>query len=57
MNFDQDNTIEDFLADDEPDLHDKKYRFKARVTRLMQRHNLSREDAEDVVTTVVKTKE
>lgn len=58
MNFDEDvNSLDDFLNDDEPDLTDKKWRFKARVTRLMNQHNLTRESAEKVVKEVIKTKE
>ena len=55
MNFDTDNWFEEL--DDEPELTDKKYRFKERVTRLMNTHNLLCEDAEEVVKTVIKTKE
>ena len=55
--FDADGIIEDFLADDEPDLHDKQWRFKARVNKLMQHHNSTREDAEAIVETVIRTKE
>lgn len=60
LNFDDDvNNIQDFLADfdDEPDLHDKKYRFKERVNGLMSRYNYTRENAEEVVETVIRTKE
>jgi ribosomal protein S27AE len=60
LNFDDDvDSVEDFLADmeDEPELTDKKWRFKERVTRLMNSHNLLRDDAEEVVETVIRTKE
>lgn len=59
MNFDQDaDSIEDLLATiDEPDLTDKKYRFKERVTRLMNAHNFTRETAEEIVADVIRTKE
>lgn len=60
LNFDDDvESVEDFLADfdDEPELSDKKWRFKARVNSLMQHHNLLRDDAEEVVETVIRTKE
>lgn len=59
MNFDQDaESLDDLLGDwDEPDLTDKKWRFKARVSRLMNMHNLTRESAEEVVKTVIRTKE
>ena len=60
LNFDDDvNSVEDFLADleEEPELTDKKWCFKARVTRLMNHHNLLREDAEEAVETVIRTKE
>ncbi len=60
MNFDADaDSIEDLLAglDDEPELTDKKYRFKERVNSLMQHHNLLREDAESAVENVIRTKE
>lgn len=58
MQFDQDvNSLEDFLADDEPELSDKKWRFKARVNSLMQHHNNTRESAEAMIETVIRTKE
>lgn len=60
MNFDMDaDSVEDLLAgmEDEPELTDKKWRFKARVNSLMQHHNLLREDAEEMVETVIRTKE
>lgn len=60
LNFDDDvNSVEDFLADmeDEPELTDKKYRFKERVNLVMRRHNSLREDAEETVETVIRTKE
>lgn len=60
MNFDQDaDNIEDLLADinEEPELTDKKWRFKDRVRLLMNRHNLLREDAEAITETVIRTKE
>lgn len=60
MNFDADaDSIEDLLAglDDEPELTDKKYRFKERVNSLMQHHNLTRDDAESAVENVIRTKE
>jgi hypothetical protein len=37
-------------------LHDPKYRFEARVKRLVDK-GLTREEAEQVVTTVITTKE
>jgi hypothetical protein len=55
MNFDQDNTIDDFL--DEPELWDKGYRFKERVNALMQHHNMTREGAEGCIENVIRTKE
>lgn len=60
LNFDEDvNSIEDFLADfdGEPELTDKKWRFKARVNDLMNHHNFTRSDAEESVETVIRTKE
>ena len=60
MSFDCDaDSIEDLLAgmEDEPELTDKKWRFKARVNSLMQHHNLLREDAEAVIENVIRTKE
>lgn len=57
MDFDADGTLEDYLADDEPELSDPKYRFKERVHSLMQHHNISRREAEGMVTTVIFTKE
>lgn len=55
MNFDEDNCLDDFL--DEPELIDPKYRFKERVHRLMNMHNRTKKEAEEVVTTVIRTKE
>ena len=60
LNFDDDvNSVDDFLADleDEPELTDKRYRFKERVNSLMKRHNLIRDAAEEMVETVIRTKE
>lgn len=60
LNFDEDvNSVDDFLADlqEEPELSDKKWRFKERVRGLMNRHNLTTADAEEVVETVIRTKE
>jgi hypothetical protein len=60
MNFDMDaDSVEDLLAgiEDEPELTDKKYRFKERVNSLMNHHNALREDAEAMVETVIRTKE
>lgn len=57
LDFDTEGTIQDFLSDDEPELTDKRWRFKSRVNQLMKRHNLTRSDAENVVETVVRTKE
>lgn len=60
LNFDDDvDSVEDFLADfdAEPELTDKKWRFKARVNDLMNRHNFTRSDAEESVETVIRTKE
>jgi len=58
MNFDEDvNSLDDFLADDEPELTDKKWRFKDRVNQLMKLHNLTRDDATEAVETVIRTKE
>lgn len=60
LNFDEDvNSVEDFLADldEEPELTDKKWRFKERVNDLMKRHNLLRSDAELITETVIRTKE
>lgn len=60
LNFDDDvNSVEDFLAelDEEPELTDKKWRFKERVNDLMKRHNLTRSDAEQITETVIRTKE
>jgi hypothetical protein len=57
MNFDEDT--EDLLAtfDDEPELSDPKYRFKERVNRLVKQHNRTLKEAEEIVTTVIRTKE
>lgn len=55
MNFDADNWFEEL--DDEPELSDPKYRFKERVTRLMRQHNRTKKEAEEIVTTAIKTKE
>ena len=56
--FDADINIEDFLEDDEPELSDPKYRFKERVTRLVRMHNnISKKEAEEIVATVIRTKE
>lgn len=55
MNFDEDGVF-DWL-DDEPDLHDPKYRFRERVQRLVNLHNRTRKEAEEIVTTVIRTKE
>lgn len=60
LNFDDDvDSVEDFLADfeEEPELTDKKWRFKERVNVLMKRHNLVRSEAEESVETVIRTKE
>jgi hypothetical protein len=59
MNFDQDvESFDDYLTDDEPDLHDPKYRFNARVKQLMQRHNgRTKQEAEAVIREVIYTKE
>ena len=60
LNFDDDvDSVEDFLADleVEPELTDKKWRFKERVNSLMQHHNMTRGDAEQCVETVIRTKE
>ena len=60
LNFDDDvDSVEDFLADmeEEPELTDKKWRFKERVNLMMRRHNFVREDAEEIVETVIRTKE
>ncbi len=60
LNFDDDvDSVEDFLADfeEEPELTDKKWRFKDRVNLLMKRHNLVRSEAEESVETVIRTKE
>lgn len=60
LNFDQDvESVEDFLAelDEEPELTDKKWRFRQRVNDLMNHHNLTRSDAEEAVETVIRTKE
>jgi hypothetical protein len=60
LDFDADvNSVEDFLADldAEPELTDKKWRFKNRVNDLMKHHNFLREDAEHAVETVIRTKE
>lgn len=60
LNFDDDvDSVDDFLADldAEPELTDKKYRFKERVNDLMKRHNLITSDAEECVETVIRTKE
>lgn len=55
--FDDDVESLDEFLDDGPDLLDPKYRFKERVTRLMQRHNRTRKEAEETVTNVIRTKE
>lgn len=55
MNFDAENWFDQL--DDEPELSDKQWRFKDRVNGLMRRHNLTRGDAEQVVETVIRTKE
>jgi len=60
LSFDDDvDSVEDFLAelDVEPELTDKKWRFRQRVTDLMNHHNLTRSDAEQTVETVIRTKE
>ena len=60
LEFDADvDSVEDFLAelDEEPELTDKKWRFKARVQSLMDHHNLTRSDAEEAIETVIRTKE
>lgn len=60
LNFDDDvNSVEDFLADleVEPELSDKKWRFKERVNDLMKHHNLTHSDANKCVETVIRTKE
>lgn len=60
LNFDDDvNNVEDFLADFEiePELTDKRYRFKERTNMLMKRHNFTKSDAEEIVETVIRTKE
>ena len=57
MNFDQDNSIENFLEDDEPELWDKGYHFKERVNGLMLRYNMTREHAEGNVENVIRTKQ
>jgi len=60
LNFDDDvNSVEDFLADmeEEPELTDKKWRFKDRVNQLIRSHNFVREDAEEIAETVIRTKE
>ena len=57
FDFDADNGIEDFLSDDEPELTDKRWRFKQRVNDLMKRHNHTREGAEAIVENVIRTKE
>jgi hypothetical protein len=57
MNFDDDGFIDDYLSDDEPELTDKKYRFKERVNDLMKRHNHTRAVAEEITETVIRTKE
>jgi hypothetical protein len=60
LDFDADvNSVEDFLADfeKEVDLTDKKWDFKRQVASLMKSHpRLLREDAENVVETVIRTK-
>lgn len=58
MNFDADvESFDDYLADDEPELSDPKYRFKERVNDLMKRHNnLNKREAEEVITEVIYTK-
>lgn len=43
--------------DSEPELSDPKYRFKERVSRLMRMHNRTKKEAEEIVTTVIRTKE
>jgi len=60
LNFDDDvDSVQDFLSDmeDEPELTDKKWRFKERVNQLMRSHNFVREDAEQITETVIRTKE
>ena len=60
LNFDDDvSSVEDFIADldIEPELSDKKWRFKQRVNDLMQHHNNTRSDAEEMIETVIRTKE
>lgn len=60
LEFDDDvDSVEDFLADleVEPELTDKKWRFKDRVNQMMKRHNLVRSDAEEIIETVIRTKE
>lgn len=50
LNFDDDvDSVEDFLADleDEPELTDKKWRFKDRVNGMMKRHNFTKSEAEE----------
>ena len=57
LNFDDDvESLDDFL-DDGPELSDPKYRFKERVNLLMKRHNRTKREAEEIVTTVIRTKE
>lgn len=55
MNFDTDNWFEEL--DGEPELSDPKYRFKERVQRLIRTKNLTKSEAEEVVTRVIRTKE
>jgi hypothetical protein len=60
LNFDDDvESIDDFLVDldVEPELTDKKWRFKERVNLLMKRHNRTRSEAEEIVETSIRTKE
>lgn len=60
LEFDADvNSVDDFLADldYEPELTDKKWRFKERVNTLMKHHNMVRSDAEECVEIVIRTKE
>ena len=57
MNFDDDvESFDDFLANDEPELSDPKYRFKEQVRDLIKKHNCTKAEAEEVITTVIYTK-
>lgn len=55
MNFDSENWMDEL--DSEPELSDPKYRFKERVNALMKRHNRTKAEAEEIVSTVIRTKE